>query len=239
MNLETVLPGVTKLIKGDTSDKKLTGSALRDSGQCEDGTVTETRLGNLFVITGPSGVGKGTLVEKLLSTVSGIRRSVSITTREMRSGEKDGVDYFFVTAEKFAEMKGCDHFLEWAEFAGNSYGTPREWVLKCLNEGCDVVLVIEVQGAKQIKSTFPSCVLIFLSPPSFEELECRLKRRNTESQEKIELRLRKAKQEMSERELFHYEVVNDDVEEAVNNLVHIVYAERCRIRAGRVSQGLP
>jgi len=189
--------------------------------------------GNLIVITGPSGVGKGTVVERLLAGVQRIKRSVSVTTREKRPGEEEGVDYFFRKPEEFKRMADENTFMEWAEFAGNCYGTPKEWVEQQLLLGHDIILEIEVQGAKQIKVRCPDAVLIFLSPPTFEELESRLRNRGTESPEKLALRLKKAKQELGERHLFHYEVVNDIVEEAVNDLVHIVYSERCRIRPGR------
>jgi guanylate kinase len=188
------------------------------------------RHGNLIVITGPSGVGKGTVVQRLLAVVPKLTRSVSVTTREQRPAEEESIDYFFRTLSQFEGMATEDKFMEWAEFAGNRYGTPRAWVLQELRSGRDVILEIEVQGAKQIKQKFPEAVLIFLSPPSFEALKSRLQGRATENAMKMALRLRKARQEMRERHLFHYEVINDDVDEAVNNLVNIVYAERCRIR---------
>lgn len=188
------------------------------------------RIGNLIVITGPSGVGKGTLVSRLLGTVPDLTRSVSVTTRECRAGEKEGVHYFFRSHEQFADMIEQTHFLEWAEFAGNLYGTPRNWVIQQIQAGIDVVLEIEVQGAKQIRQCFPEAVLIFLSPPSHEELRNRLRNRATEPPEVMQLRLIKARQEMRQKHLFQYEVVNDNIDEAVNNLAHIVYAERCRIR---------
>lgn len=191
--------------------------------------VGKPRTGNLFVFTGPSGVGKGTLREQLLQQVPGIVLSVSVTTRKRRPGEQEGVDYFFRTKEEFAQMRDNDELMEWAEFAGSHYGTPKHWVENQLKAGVDVLLEIEVQGAKQIRQRFPSAVLIFVSPPSFEALRQRLVGRNTETSEKIALRLTKAQQELREKYLFHYEVVNDNVEEAVMNLVHIVYAERCRI----------
>lgn len=204
------------------------------------GPVKRLHKGNLIVITGPSGVGKGTVVQRLLDEVSQLSKSVSATTRARRPGEHDGVDYFFVTDEKFAEMLENREFMEWAEYSGNFYGTPRKWVEEQLRvkrsddgidqAGTDVILEIEVDGAKQICDRFPQAVLIFLSPPSFDELKSRLKGRGTESPAKIQLRLHKARQEMRERGLFHYEVVNDNIDEAVKNLTHIVYAERCRIR---------
>lgn len=190
----------------------------------------ETQHGNLIVFTGPSGVGKGTVRKLLLEQCPNLVMSVSVTTRQQRFGEEEGVDYFFRTFEQFEAMRDEDQLMEWAEFAGAHYGTPRFWVKEQLNRGIDVLLEIEVQGAKQIATAFPQAVLIFISPPSFSALRERLTGRGTESAEKVALRLRKAEQELKEKDRFHYEVVNDDVQEAVRNLLHIVYAERCRIK---------
>lgn len=203
---------------------------LSQVAQIKEGGMKRRSHGNLIVVTGPSGVGKGTVVQKLLNFVPKLTKSVSVTTRSMRSGEEEGTDYFFRSAEQFYQMIESNNFMEWAEFAGNLYGTPKAWVEQQIHQGKDVILEIEVEGAKQILETFPESVLIFLSPPSFEELKKRLKGRGTETTLKVELRLAKARQEMRARGLFHYEVVNDNIDEAVNNLLHIVYAERCRIR---------
>jgi guanylate kinase len=189
-----------------------------------------TGAGNLVVITGPSGVGKGTLVERLIAAVPGLSLSVSVTTRPQRPEEVEGTDYFFRSEKQFRQMVANDELLEWAEFAGALYGTPKAWVEKQLSSGHDVVLEIEVQGARQIQKQCSQAVLIFLSPPDFPALEERLRKRATETPEKIALRLSKAREEMKQRHLFHYEVVNDNIDEALNNLVHIIYAERCRIR---------
>ncbi len=211
----------------------------RDAG-FGSGPVKRVPKGNLIVITGPSGVGKGTVVQKLLDEVPLLAKSVSVTTRAKRPGEQDGVDYFFVSDEQFAEMLENGEFMEWAEYSGNFYGTPHAWVEEQVRvkkdengidqAGTDVILEIEVDGAKQIRDRFAQAVLIFLSPPSYDELKSRLKGRGTESAAKIQLRLHKARQEMRERGLFHYEVVNDNIDEAVKNLLQVVYAERCRIR---------
>lgn len=187
-------------------------------------------LGNLIVITGPSGVGKGTVVQRLLEVVPKLTKSVSVTTRKIREREAEGFDYFFRSVSEFEQLVAEDKFLEWAEFAGNRYGTPRTWVEHELRQGRDVILEIEVQGAKQVKAKFPNAVLIFLSPPSWDALASRLKGRKTESAPMVQLRLAKARQELRERGLFDYEVVNDNIEDAVTNLTYIVYAERCRIR---------
>lgn len=187
-------------------------------------------MGNLIVITGPSGVGKGTLVDLLLEQVPGLLRSVSVTTRKPRPGEEEGSAYFFRDRPEFERMINCSEFMEWAEFAGNLYGTPRNWVMEKRVQGFDVILEIEVKGARQISAQEPSAVLIFISPPSFTELEERLRSRATETADKIKLRLTKAKQELQEKNVFQYEVVNDKREEAAANLAHIVYAERLRLK---------
>lgn len=185
--------------------------------------------GKIVVITGPSGVGKGTLVQRLISDVPRVRKSVSVTTRERRAAEVEGVDYFFVDKAHFDELIKQDAFLEWAEFAGSFYGTPRAWVDEHVKNGFDVLLEIEVQGAMQVRERCPEALLIFLSPPSFEELESRLRGRATETPEKIALRLAKASEEMKQKQLFHHEVVNDNLEEAAKNLIRIVYDERSKI----------
>lgn len=205
-----------------------TGEPLTKLGAEAD--VPNSRIrGDLLVITGPSGVGKGTLVERVIERVDHLKRSVSVTTRPIRPGEKEGESYFFRTKAQFETMVTKGEFMEWAEFAGHLYGTPMAWVNKELDEGEDVILEIEVQGAKQVHGLYPPAVLIFISPPSFEELEERLRLRGTESEEKIQQRLAKAREELLERNIFQYEVVNDVIDSAVTKLVHIVYAERYRL----------
>lgn len=200
------------------------------SSQANTRTEASNGPGNLVVITGPSGVGKGTVVERLLLGVPDLSLSVSVTTRARRPEEVEGVDYFFRSADEFHELAATGALLEWAEFAGAYYGTPAEWVNEQLKRGNDVILEIEVQGARQIQAKCPMAVLVFLSPPTFEALEERLTKRATETAEKIALRLKKAREEIQQKHLFHYEVINDNIDEAVSNLVHIIYAERCRIR---------
>lgn len=185
--------------------------------------------GKIFVVTGPSGVGKDTLVQRVLATVPGITKSISATTRTRRPGEIDGKSYYFVNRAEFEAMRDSGKFLEWAEFAGNLYGTPRSYVEEQINNGLDVILAIEVQGAMQVAKACTQAVRVFISPPSFEELENRLRKRATESPEKIAMRLDKGKKEIIQKHLFDYDVVNNQVEEAVNNLIHIILAERCRI----------
>ena len=200
------------------------------SAVSEDTASTPVRRGNLIVLTGPSGVGKGTLTKTMLHCIKHLVKSVSVTTRNRRPAEEEGVDYFFVSRGEFEHMEERGRFLEFAEFAGNMYGTPKAWVEEQLKHGNDVLLEIEVQGAKQVRLRRPESLLIFVSPPSFESLRMRLEGRGTETPEKIAARLERAELEMLEKNLFYYEVVNDNIDEAVNNLTHIVYAERCRIR---------
>ena len=186
--------------------------------------------GKVFVITGPSGVGKGTAVEQVLKKVDNIYLSISATTRSKRKGEQEGVNYFYKSIDEFEKMIKSEEFLEWAEFAGDFYGTPKFQVNNYLSCGKDVLLEIEVQGAKQIREKCQDAVLIFLAPPSFEALEERLIKRQTETIEKVKVRLKKAKQEMKEIKLFHYIVINDKLDEAIDNVISIIRAERCKIK---------
>lgn len=186
--------------------------------------------GKIFVITGPSGVGKGTVVERVLKNVDNIYLSISATTRKKRDGEKEGINYYFKTKEEFERMIKADEFVEWAEFAGDYYGSPKFAINNYLSCGKDVLLEIEIQGAKQVREKYSESILIFLAPPSFEELEERLIKRQTESIDKVKVRLKKAKSEMKEIKLFHYLVVNDKLNEAIDNVTSIIKAERCKIR---------
>jgi len=207
-----------------------TGEPLTKLGHKAGGPNQRLKMGNLIVLPGPSGVGKGTLVDLVMSRVVGLVRSVSVTTRLPRPGEVEGQSYFFRDRATFEAMVERNEFMEWAEFAGNCYGTPKSWVNAQLKAGHDVLLELEVQGARQIHSQSPAAILIFISPPNFNELEERLRARATETAEIILVRLQKAKQELQEKNVFQYEVVNDKLEDAANNLAHIVYAERLRIR---------
>ena len=167
------------------------------------------KKGVLFVFSGPSGVGKGTLKAKLFEEFAGkIAYSVSATTRGPREGEVDGKDYFFITRQEFESRVQNNEFLEHAVFAGNCYGTPRAYVEKLLNSGMNVVLEIDVQGALQVMQSMPECVSIFILPPSFEELERRLRGRGTETEEKICQRLETAKRELPYAPKYKYQIVN-------------------------------
>jgi len=177
--------------------------------------------GVLFVISGPSGVGKGTLRKELFKRIKGLTYSVSCTTRQPREGEQDGVDYKFINLETFTTYVEENKFLEWAKVHGNYYGTLESDVRKLLDEGHDVVLEIDVQGALQVKNKMPEAILIFIMPPSEEELARRLDRRGTESDRELEERIRNAKREILESKRYDFIVVNDELESAVKALEQI------------------
>ncbi len=180
-------------------------------------------LGRLIVLTGPSGVGKGTLMRSLLERYPELYYSVSVTTRSPRTGEIDGKNYYFISRNKFEQLVAQGEFLEWAEFAGNYYGTPREGVLKQISDGKMVVLEIELEGARQIRSSFPSALSIFILPPSFEELEQRIRNRGQDSSEAIARRLQCAQEEIKAAEEFDIQIVNDDFETAVNAIAAALF----------------
>lgn len=182
------------------------------------------RRGNLFVISGPSGAGKGTLVSRLMEAVPDARLSISATTRKPREGEVDGVHYHFSTHDEFMELVDEDGFLEWAEFAGNCYGTPRSFVEQSMAEGAQVILEIEVQGAFQVREKMPDAHLVFIEPPSLEVLEERLRGRGTEDEEAVLRRLATARVELSRKMEYDIRLVNDDLERAVDELIAIVNA---------------
>lgn len=184
--------------------------------------------GQLIVLSGPSGVGKSTVLQALLAQNDNIYFSVSATTREPRPGEQDGVHYHFMDVDTFRKWIVNDEFLEYAEYIGNFYGTPKKYVDAAMNRGKDVILDIEVQGAIQVTSKRPDVVRIFIAPPSWAELERRLKERGTDSDEKIEKRLLRAKVEFQTAHTYDYFVINDTVENAVGELNAIITAEHCK-----------
>ena len=181
--------------------------------------------GKLVVISGPSGAGKSTVIGKLMELRGDVCFSVSVTTRPPRPGEEDGKDYFFVTPQRFQELADGGFLLENAEYVGNRYGTPRGYVESRLLEGTNVVLDIEVQGAAQVQKSCPDAVTVFILPPSGEELERRLRHRNTDSDE----RLLQAKRECAEAGKYGYIVVNDDPDTAAKELDAIITAEKCKM----------
>ncbi|MBD8013804.1 guanylate kinase [Microbacterium sp. APC 3898] len=185
--------------------------------------------GLLIVLSGPSGVGKGTVRKELFSQPdTNYEYSISMTTRAPREGEVDEVDYFFKTRSEFEELIEQDQLLEYAEFVGNYYGTPLEYVNKMRDAGRDVFLEIEVQGAAQVRSKVPDGLFIFLAPPSLSELEERLVGRGTESDDVIASRLQAARQELEMMNLYDYVVENDEVENACDRINAIIIAEHCK-----------
>jgi guanylate kinase len=174
--------------------------------------------GKLIVLTGPSGVGKGTLMRSLLARHPELYYSVSATTRSPRPGEIDGKDYYFISRSKFEQLVAAGEFLEWAEFAGNYYGTPREPVINQICSGKLVVLEIELEGARQIRRSFPEALSIFILPPSFSELEKRIRTRGQDSEEAIARRLRRAQDEINAADEFDIQIVNDDFETTLKSI---------------------
>ena len=184
--------------------------------------------GTLYVFTGPSGAGKGTLLSRLMAEDDRLFYSISATTRAPRSGETDGVQYYFLTRADFERKIAQNAFLEHARYVDNYYGTLEAPVNEKLAEGYDVILEIEVQGAMQVHQKRPDAVMVFVAPPSMEELERRLCGRGTESEEKIRGRMETAKREMTYAGQFDYVIVNDNLDMAVRDLLAIFTAERCR-----------
>lgn len=192
--------------------------------------MIEKREGILFVVSGPSGVGKGTVIKEVLKVIPDINLSISYTTRPPRKNESNGKDYFFVSEEEFNRMIETGGFLEWARVHGNLYGTPRLWVEEKLKKNEDVLLEIDTQGARQVKKVFPQGVFIFLLPPSVEALLSRLRNRGTESERDIEIRLNNARDECKEWEWYDYVVVNETIPLSRDLIVSIILAERCKSR---------
>ncbi|WP_457568455.1 guanylate kinase [Desulfurobacterium sp.] len=193
--------------------------------------------GLLIVISAPSGTGKTTLVNMLMKSHPDMAFSVSCTTRKPRPGEINGKDYYFISLEEFEKKIEKNELLEWAEVYGNFYGTPKDRVIKALNEGKDILLDIDTQGALQVKKNYPDAVLIFILPPSLAELERRLKSRGTEDEETVEKRLLIARRELKFATRYDYIIINDKINEAYKKLESIVTAERWKTR--RVREHFP
>jgi guanylate kinase len=195
--------------------------------------MSSSRRGLLFIVSAPSGTGKTTIVERLVQVVPRLRLSRSYTSRRARAGEHDGVDYNFITREQFEAMIAQQAFLEWADVFGNYYGTSAADTEQCLAAGEDVVLVIDVQGARQVRGRGIETVGVFVLPPSAEVLESRLRGRSKDTEEQMRRRLEVARTEVGEFAQYEYVVVNDDLDGAVNRMRAIVMAERARIKAMR------
>lgn len=191
--------------------------------------IKTNNKGLLIVVSGPSGAGKDTICQKLIKENSNIWMSVSMTTRKPRPLEKDGVDYFFVSSEEFENKINDNTFLEYASYNDNYYGTPKDKVEEKLNEGKDVILVIDINGAVSIKKIIPSALFIFIMPPDMETLKNRLIGRKTESKDKVVKRFITAYNEVNNYKKYNYVVVNDKVEDAVNKVKSIIQSEKCRV----------
>lgn len=191
--------------------------------------IKTNNKGLLIVVSGPSGAGKDTICQKLIKENSNIWMSVSMTTRKPRPLEKDGVYYFFVSSEEFKNKINDNTFLEYASYNDNYYGTPKDKVEEKLNEGKDVILVIDINGAINIKKIIPSALFIFIMPPDMETLKNRLIGRKTESKDKVVQRFITAYNEVNNYKKYNYVVVNDKVEDAVNKVKSIIQSEKCRV----------
>jgi len=179
-------------------------------------------MADLFVISGSSGVGKGTVIKEFLKKHPEFKLSISCTTRGKREGEADGVNYFFLTKDEFKTCIANNEFLEWAEFSGNHYGTKKSFVENCIKNGDSIILEIDTKGALNVKNIMPEAVLIFIAPPSMKELEARLRGRHTETEEAIQKRLASIKLEIKNSKKFGFLVINDKVENAVTRLETIM-----------------
>ncbi len=185
--------------------------------------------GNLIVISGPSGAGKGTIISALRGINKNFWVSISMTSRDIRSNDIPGVTYFFVSKDEFEKRISNDEFLEYATYNGNYYGTPKDKILDKLNEGIDVILEIEIQGALKVKEIVPDAIFIFILPPSMSELRNRLIKRATDSVDKILSRFKIAYKEINEVTKYNYVVINDDLDSAVLKVNSILLSERCRV----------
>jgi guanylate kinase len=184
--------------------------------------IQMNKKGNIYIISGPSGTGKSTVLKEVFAQRENYYFSISATTRSPRPGERDGVEYFFIAKERFQEMIENDEFLEYAQYVENSYGTPRKPIEDKVQSGYDVIMDIEVQGAKQVKEKLPEAISIFIAPPSLEELERRLRGRSTETEETILERLETAKREIEQSTNYDHIVVNDEVSRAANEILSIM-----------------
>ncbi|MCK4261621.1 guanylate kinase [bacterium] len=184
------------------------------------------RRGILFVISSPSGGGKTTICQEILEELSELAYSISVTSRRPRPGERDGRDYFFVSEEEFDKKIERDEFAEWAQVHGHRYGTPRQFLEETLNYGRDIILDIDVQGALKIKERYKEACLIFLLPPSFKVLASRLKRRRTDDKTEVELRLRRAREELAFLKHYHHTVFNRELSQAIEEIKSIITAEK-------------
>ena len=192
--------------------------------------IKSKNTGQIIVISAPSGAGKGTVIKELLKNDPKTRwLSVSATSREKRPGEEEGINYYYISEKEFEKRIKENYFLEYTNYAGNYYGTPKEYIKEKVNKGIDVILEIEIEGAMNIKRLIPEALFIFIMPPSLKDLVTRLKGRGTESNEKIMKRFHEAYKEINEVTKYNYVVVNDTIENATDKIEAILKAERCRV----------
>jgi len=203
-------------------DKEVTFSSI-----CE--FFRQNKKGLLFIISGPSGVGKGTIRKEILQIFPELKYSVSANTRSPRKDEQEGIDYYFVTKEKFESMIRENKFAEWAIVHGEYKGTPIDFLIEQRKKGSDIILEIDVQGARQIKEKFPEGIFIFIAPPSWKDLVERLQKRGTETKKDLEKRLDDAFNEIKQIGNYDYIVINDELEMAVKEVESIIIAERCKV----------
>jgi guanylate kinase len=211
-----------------TDDKEFL-SSIPKRDTTYDIRYTKQGRGSLFVISGPSGVGKGTLREKVFNILPDIKYSVSVNTRPPRKDEIEGKDYFFVTVDEFKKRIEEKIFVEWAIVHGDYKGTPLKFLTEELQKGKDVLLELDVQGAMQVKKKFPDGIFIFIAPPTWKDLEDRLRKRKTEGEKALEKRLKDARIEIEYKKNYNYLVVNDNIRTALKKLESIIIAERCKI----------
>ncbi len=192
--------------------------------------IKQKKTGQLIIVSAPSGSGKDSIIQGLMKKDSNNKWiSVSATSRPKRGKEQEGVDYYFLSKEEFEQKIEENFFLEYAEYAGAYYGTPKKYIKEKLDQGIDVILIIEIQGAKKVKELLPESLLIFIMPPSLKTLVKRLKKRGTDSNEKIIERFHTAYREINEVTKYNYVVVNDDLDEAIDKVEAIIKAEKCRV----------
>jgi guanylate kinase len=184
--------------------------------------------GRLFIISAPSGTGKGSVIKEILEQKPELVYSISATTRKPRKGEKEGIDYYFVSHEIFEKMIAENEFFEYAQYVGEYYGTPKKFILECIENGKDVILEVEVQGARQVMAADPNAVSIFISPPNMQELARRLQDRGTDSEDARAARLKRAEQEMEETFVYDHIVINESVKKAAEDILGIIN-NRCPV----------